>query len=219
MFPTTSVVYLAPFTDAFLFTETMNKARFWQQTDFYGVDLSGLSGESVDHHFGQPVVGCFDPRVLIAPAVEHLIDFSSVSMDELREFEIPFSFLCNYTGIMHGVAGWFDVVFRGNVSEVVLTTSPFGPKTHWYQIRFMFKNPLAINAGQTVTGVMKLVANNQRSYDVVIEAAIEGSVLAAGGEVKVSQKFLLQEQQYWYPTLPDPAVPVNPETNNLYTRQ
>jgi len=59
---------------------------------------------------------------------------------------------------------------------------------------------------------MVLNVNDQRSYHVVIEAAIQGS------NVTYQQSYQLHEQQYWYPNLPDPSVPVLPETNNLYTK-
>jgi len=139
MFPTTSTIYLAPFTDAGLYNETIAKVRFWEQRDFHGVDLSVLVPDAMVHHFGQPVVGCFDPRTLMAAATEFPINFMTVSVKELQAFEIPFRLTSNYTGIVHGIAGWFDVNFNGTDTHVCLTTSPFGPKTHWYQIRFLFK--------------------------------------------------------------------------------
>jgi type I protein arginine methyltransferase len=139
MFPSTSTIYLAPFTDQGLYTETVTKVRFWQQTDFHGVDLSALASDAMAHHFGQPVVGCFDPRILMAPSCEHVIDFETVTVEGLQAFAIPFRLTSTYTGVVHGLAGWFDVHFNGSDTQVNLTTSPFGAKTHWYQIRFLFK--------------------------------------------------------------------------------
>jgi len=46
-------MYLAPFTDALLFTETMGKARFWEQTTFHGVDLSPLYPDAKAEMFGK----------------------------------------------------------------------------------------------------------------------------------------------------------------------
>ena len=36
--------------------------------------------------------------------------------------------------IVHGIASWFDVVFPGTTEAVWLSTSPFAPLTHWYQV-------------------------------------------------------------------------------------
>lgn len=46
-------MFLAPFTDALLFTETMGKARFWEQTTFHGVDLTPLYPEAKAEMFGK----------------------------------------------------------------------------------------------------------------------------------------------------------------------
>jgi hypothetical protein len=46
-------MYLAPFTDALLFTVTMGKARFWEQTSFHGVDLSPLYPDAKAEMFGK----------------------------------------------------------------------------------------------------------------------------------------------------------------------
>lgn len=81
------------------------------------------------------------------------------------------------------------------------------------------QNPIGMNAGQALAGTLSLVANDQRSYDVTIDCELEGATLANGEHLKVHQTYLLHEQQYWYPTLPDPNIPVPPETHNLYARQ
>ena len=62
----------------------------------------------------------------------HTIDFNTVSIDELQYFEIPFSFPISKTGIIHGMAGWFDIQFKGSQDVIVLSTAPDAPLTHWY---------------------------------------------------------------------------------------
>jgi len=102
MYPSSSKIHLAPFTDSSLFMETMNKVRFWQQENFYSLDISCLIREALHQHFSQPVVGCFDPRSLLSPSVEKHIDFLTVSLEELRSFEIDLDFTAQYTGVIHG---------------------------------------------------------------------------------------------------------------------
>jgi len=210
MFPSSSKIFLAPFTDSFLYSETMSKVRFWHQEDFYGFNLSALSNHALNHHFAQPVVGCFDPRSLLSNPVEKKIDFMTVKLEQLREFSIETNFVSRYTGIVHGIAGWFEVNFEGSEVNASLTTSPYAPKTHWYQVRFLFKIPIAINVGQKLSGVMHLKANEQRSYNIRITLALEGT------SIFVNQEFSLHEQQYWYPNNLDQAGTMYPETFNLY---
>ncbi|KAJ3009997.1 hypothetical protein HKX48_007636 [Thoreauomyces humboldtii] len=162
MIPSSGSIYLAPFTDANLWTQTMAKVRFWQQTSFYGVDFTPLAQEARDEVFGQPVVGTFDSRILLAPAVSHFVDFETITMAELQDIVIPFSWNIPFTGILHGIAGWFDI----NLGGMILNTGPYADRTHWQQVRFLLK---AVNAYQTVKGWMRLTVNMSRSYDIVAE--------------------------------------------------
>jgi histone-arginine methyltransferase CARM1 len=46
-------IHCAAFTDDVLHAEIANKAIFWQQQKFFGVDLSSLFEASVDMYFSQ----------------------------------------------------------------------------------------------------------------------------------------------------------------------
>ncbi|CAG8844844.1 854_t:CDS:2, partial [Racocetra persica] len=143
-------IFLAPFSDAALWSETMGKARFWEQPSFYGVDLSALYPDAKDEMFGMPVVGSFDPRTLIAQANPggYVVDFYTVTMEELQDMTIPFIWQTSYTGIIHGIAGWFDLHFSPPPSvpsgnTIAMSTGPAAERTHWQQVRFLLKEPLA----------------------------------------------------------------------------
>ncbi|KAJ4870929.1 putative histone-arginine methyltransferase 1.4 [Raphanus sativus] len=56
MFPTVGRIHMAPFSDEFLFVEMANKALFWQQQNYYGVDLTPLYASAHQGYFSQPVV-------------------------------------------------------------------------------------------------------------------------------------------------------------------
>ena len=45
--PNKAIMFFAPFTDATLFSETIQKARFWENTNFYNVDFSPLAKDAV----------------------------------------------------------------------------------------------------------------------------------------------------------------------------
>ncbi|GJZ08967.1 probable histone-arginine methyltransferase 1.3 [Tanacetum coccineum] len=42
MFPSVGRIHMAPFSDEYLYVEIANKALFWQQQNYYGVDLTAL---------------------------------------------------------------------------------------------------------------------------------------------------------------------------------
>ncbi|KAK1877907.1 Histone-arginine methyltransferase CARM1 [Dissostichus eleginoides] len=155
MFPTIGDVHLAPFTDEQLYMEQFTKANFWYQPSFHGVDLSALRGAAVDEYFRQPIVDTFDIRILMA------------------KIEIPFKFHMMHSGLVHGLAFWFDVAFVGSSMTVWLSTAPTEPLTHWYQVRCLLQSPLFTKAGDTLSGTAVLMANKRQSYDISIVAQVD----------------------------------------------
>ncbi|KAJ3339769.1 hypothetical protein HDU83_007451 [Entophlyctis luteolus] len=117
MMPESGTIHLAPFSDAAFYAQTMAKARFWENTDFYGVDFSPLKSDAVDEAFEQVAVGVFNPSILIANKVSHCVDFRFCTVEELSDIVIPIDWISQYTGIMHGIAGWFDLDLCGVVIE------------------------------------------------------------------------------------------------------
>ncbi|NXP40407.1 CARM1 methyltransferase, partial [Leiothrix lutea] len=142
MFPTIGDVHLAPFTDEQLYMEQFTKANFWYQPSFHGVDLSALRGAAVDEYFRQPVVDTFDIRILMAKSVKYTVNFLEAKEGDLHRIEIPFKFHMLHSGLVHGLAFWFDVAFIGSIMTVWLSTAPTEPLTHWYQVRCLFQSPL-----------------------------------------------------------------------------
>ncbi|KAL6971281.1 putative histone-arginine methyltransferase 1.3, variant 2 [Sarracenia purpurea var. burkii] len=113
LFPTVGRIHMAPFSDEYLYVEIANKALFWQQQNYYGVDLTPLYGSAFQGYFSQPVVDAFDPRVLVAPAISHVINFASVKEEDLYEIDVPLKFIAAVGARIHGLACWFDVLFNG----------------------------------------------------------------------------------------------------------
>ncbi|KAJ2464107.1 hypothetical protein GGI02_005069 [Coemansia sp. RSA 2322] len=238
MLPSSGTIHLAPLSDAALWNETITKARFWQQDSFYGVDLNPYFAPAFDEFFSAPVVGCFSPTTLIGDSVQHEVDFLTVTLAELREFTIPIEWQVKYTGLMHGMAGWFDLAFVPPASSlhpgtapsaVYMSTSPQSPATHWQQVRLLLKQPLAVNAGQVIRGVIAMKVNSQRSYDISARVIAldeeEASALSSEGLLRLldSQKsrartalWYLHEQTYNYAYTGEPIEPSKPEAANLY---
>ena len=191
MFPATSTIRLAPFSDTTLYASIHEKAQFWETSSFYGVDLSSLAPAAVDHCFAQPIVGGVEPRTLMASACTFDIDFTRTRPEDLVSFDIPLDWTVQCTGVCHGLAAWFDVAFLGSAKSSVLSTGPETGRTHWHQVRLVFRNPVGLNRGQRVTGVARFRANDQRSYGIQVEMEVPGALSP------VEQHFCLHDQQYW----------------------
>uniref|UniRef100_A0A672MBH8 type I protein arginine methyltransferase n=1 Tax=Sinocyclocheilus grahami TaxID=75366 RepID=A0A672MBH8_SINGR len=163
MFPTQGDIHLAPFTDEQLYMEHHTRSNFWNQRCFYGVNLSGLHSSAVDEFFRQPIVDTFDMQILMARSVKYTINFLEAKEEDLHRLEIPFVFKLLQSGLIHGLAFWFDVAFVGSRMTVWLSTAPNEPLTQWYQVRCLLQTPLFAKMGQTLSGRVQLIANKR--YD------------------------------------------------------
>ncbi|XP_044740909.1 histone-arginine methyltransferase CARMER isoform X3 [Chrysoperla carnea] len=175
MFPTRGELHIAPFTDEALFMEQFNKANFWIQTCFHGVDLSSMRNAAKKEYFRQPIVDTFDVRICLSKSVRHVVDFLDAHETDLHNIDIPLEFHILESGPCHGLAFWFDVAFAGSTSLVWLSTAPTEPLTHWYQVRCLLERPLFAKQGQLLTGNVHLAANMRQSYDVTINLHLEGT--------------------------------------------
>ncbi|KAL2339034.1 hypothetical protein Fmac_013480 [Flemingia macrophylla] len=199
MFPAVGRIHMAPFTDEYLFIEIANKALFWQQQNYYGVDLTPLHGTAFQGYFSQPVVDAFDPRLLVAPPMFHVIDFTKIKEEELYEIDIPLRFIASMGTRVHGLACWFDVLFNGSTVQRWLTTAPGSPTTHWYQLRCVLSQPIYVMAGQEITGRLHLIAHNAQSYTIylTLSAKMWGPGAEQGGLLQTSScKLDLKEPYY-----------------------
>ena len=91
----------------------------------------------------------------------------------------PFSLICH-------------VLFDGTAHKVSLSTGPYTAGTHWYQCRLLMEAPIAVNAGQAVSGLLEFQANDKYSYDIKLTLRLEGTSIE-----KVAQ-FSLADQYFAY---------------------
>lgn len=56
--------------------------------------------------------------------------------------------------VVYGMCGWFEAQLSPNV---VLSTSPFAPATHWFQFHFPFSRPLEVVAHQPIDVRVEIV--------------------------------------------------------------
>ncbi|XP_026961582.1 histone-arginine methyltransferase CARM1-like isoform X4 [Sagmatias obliquidens] len=189
MFPTFGDIHLAPFSDEQLYLEHHSRANFWYQQCFYGVNLSSLQGAAVDEYFRQPIVDTFDIRILMARTVKYTVNFMDAEEADLHRVEIPFVFQIAQSGLIHGLAFWFDVAFVGSLVTVWLSTAPTEPLTHWYQVRCLLQTPLFAKEGETLSGRVLFVANKRQSYDIQIVALVNQTGLRSGNTLDLKNPF------------------------------
>ncbi|XP_054479436.1 histone-arginine methyltransferase CARM1 [Anoplopoma fimbria] len=189
MFPSYGDIHLAPFSDEQLYFEHHARASFWQQRNFYGINLNALHNAAVDEFFKQPIVDSFDVQILMARSVKHRINFKEAKEEDLHRMEIPFVFTLLQSGLVHGLAFWFDVAYSGSKSTVWLSTAPTEPLTRWYQVRCLLQTPLFAKLGQTLSGTVLLSANDRESYDIHITATVDQSGFRSGNVLDLKNPF------------------------------
>ncbi|EIE20922.1 S-adenosyl-L-methionine-dependent methyltransferase [Coccomyxa subellipsoidea C-169] len=216
MFPQTGRIHVAAFTDDLLYTEMVNKATFWQQNSFFGVDLSSLFQPALDGYFSQArppdghqvVVDAIDPRCLISAPMSHAVDFGSALENDLHDIVIPLHFPMAVPGNVHGVACWFDVLFDGSSSQRWLSTAPGVPTTHWFQLRCVLSQPLTVYPGAELHGELRLIAHKRQSYDIHLRLSVPSLAPGRVGSDawpclrQVTGKFDLKEPYYRQLTMP-----------------
>ncbi|KAK6138920.1 hypothetical protein DH2020_027335 [Rehmannia glutinosa] len=188
----------------------MRAALFWQQQNYYGVNLTPLHGTAFQGYFSQPVVDAFDPRLLVAPAISHVIDFTSANEEELYEIDIPLRFVSSVGTRVHGLACWFDVLFNGSTVQRWLTTAPGAPTTHWYQLRCVLSQPIYVMPGQEITGQFRMVAHKAQSYTLhlTLSAKMWGPGAEQGGILQTSSGKLDLKEPYYRMSQPQ-AYPMS----------
>jgi histone-arginine methyltransferase CARM1 len=63
LFPTSSTLFFIPFCDETLYKEQLNKISFWDNENFFGLNMSCLKEEAKNEKFRQPVIDVYDPSI------------------------------------------------------------------------------------------------------------------------------------------------------------
>ncbi|KAG1683782.1 hypothetical protein DVH05_024139 [Phytophthora capsici] len=106
-------------------------------------------------------------------------DLRSCTLDDIKEVKASFSMPISIMSRFGGIAGWFDVDFKGcpenpAEKEVTLTTSPFVQPTHWGQQVFPLYPPMQVCEGDVVVGDIAVMrrTDNQRLMNVKFDFRI-----------------------------------------------
>ncbi|XP_038067767.1 protein arginine N-methyltransferase 6-like [Patiria miniata] len=97
------------------------------------------------------------------------LDINTVTIEDLNRVEGSFQMTCDRTTNLTGIAVWFDAYFEAPSKDtVVLSTSPFSPRTHWNQAVLYREEGLPVQKGDVIKGSMTITPadRNERHLDV-----------------------------------------------------
>jgi protein arginine N-methyltransferase 1 len=132
----------------------------------------------------EPLVDTCDPKQLLSNSACILkADIYTCSKESL-DFDTPFELTFARDDYLHAFVTWFDVEFSRTTPKQRFSTGPRSQTTHWKQTVFYLDAPLAVSAGEKLTGKVttKRNAKNPRDLDIFVSYSFKGK--QAQAEVK-----------------------------------
>lgn len=167
LYPTQATIYVAPCTIPSLFND-------WNQVD--GVKMSVFAKKLREHKSTKPeIMSVKADDLLNEGSVLHWIDLKEVKSNELDLITFKEVVVAKKSGLHQGFCIWFDCLFPSdNYSKsIVLSTSPFEPKTHWKQCVIILPEAncedIEINSPIAFSIALKRNAQERRKYNIEVE--------------------------------------------------
>lgn len=171
LFPDKASMFICAIEDA----EYRNdKIDFWD--DVWGFNMKCMKEMALL----EPLVDVCDPKQIISnPAKFFDIDLYKVTKEEL-DFEAEFKLKFTQNNFAHALTAYFTVEFSETHTKINFSTGPRAQYTHWKQTVFYFHSPFPVNAGEELTGKVKVNRNakNPRDLDIQFVTSCVGKLCA-----------------------------------------
>ncbi|XP_058588334.1 protein arginine N-methyltransferase 2 isoform X5 [Neofelis nebulosa] len=159
IWPTTAALHLVPCSAD---RDYRSKVLFWDNA--YEFNLSALKSLAIKEFFSKPKYNhILKPEdCLSEPCTILQLDMRTVQIADLETMKGELRFEIRKAGTLHGFTAWFSVRFQSleeDEPQLMLSTGPFHPTTHWKQVLFMMDEPVSVLMGDVVTGSVVLQRN------------------------------------------------------------
>lgn len=167
LFPYLCKLYIAPCTLS---------SYFLHWSDVQGVQMNSFGIELRKLYAKKPKIMTIDSKNLLndgSCAYEMLLKY--ITIDELEKISYKLLTCSRVDGMYQGICIWFDVVFpcmnKLYSKEIILSTAPDKPKTHWKQTVLLMQDDIEVEEGSPIFGMitLKKSSNNSRFYDIEFE--------------------------------------------------
>ncbi|KAI4588936.1 hypothetical protein MJG53_003344, partial [Ovis ammon polii x Ovis aries] len=166
----------------FVMTATYHRAILQNHTDFRNIRLSTAGTSNVDVFV--LISTLQDEKVVLDVGCgSGILSFFAVQAGALRVYAVEAGSVAQY-------AEWFpdQLLFEEGVT-VWLSTAPTEPLTHWHQVRCLLQTPLLATEGETLSGRVLFVANEQQSYDIQIMVLVNQTGFRSGNTLSLKNPF------------------------------
>ncbi|XP_068659284.1 probable protein arginine N-methyltransferase 3 [Aristolochia californica] len=143
---------------------------FWENV--YGFDMSIIGKEVLEDATQLPIVDVVDSSDIVTGTsvlkTFDLVTMESSNVDFTSSFELEPKI--DGSGECYGIVLWFETAFTSRFCKempVVLSTSPYKPKTHWSQTILTFREPIAISSAGFVADTVADSSVGTESFPAV----------------------------------------------------
>jgi protein arginine N-methyltransferase 1 len=160
------------------------KIEFWNTV--WGFDMSCIKRLAML----EPLVDTVSPDAVASSTAALLtVDIQTVRKEDLT-FEAPFRVTMRRNDYVHALVAWFDIEFSHCHKPITFSTGPHAKYTHWKSTVFYLDETLPAEAGDAITGALRMRPNarNHRDLDLEIDYAWRGQ----HGEAAKTQAFRLR---------------------------
>jgi protein arginine N-methyltransferase 1 len=176
LIPSWLELYLAPVE-----AETVwnNLLGFWGG-GLYGMDFSPVAVDAISMRH---VIDCSSASFLADSAM--ISRFSLYEIEDATEvFEFKTEFTIEKEGVLHGLVGYFKA---GLSQDVVLSTAPDAPLTHWMQVFLPVKGLVKVEKGDVVSCTVKIKRGSFWYWKAVVHR--DGVEVDRSGQVDLAISF------------------------------
>ena len=170
IFPSRASLYACPSNLNGLFEQEVD---FWDTV--YGFDFSVVKQVVLQNKQQSPQILCVDHSELISDAsMVKQFDLMNVTLEDIKKFDSKFFTSSIEKSICRGIVLWFNCEFRTELeaeNNLVLSTAPKCPATHWKQTVIVLPTKITLEAGDVIGFGIKLSqsATNHRHYNIHVE--------------------------------------------------
>jgi len=167
--PDRAKIFLAPISMDLFY---QSKFDFWNE--IYGFDFSPVIPLAMKQALSKPEISIVSSdQILSSPLIVEEIDLYTVVPEYIQNIYKVLSFIPEKDGNLHGFCCWFTVEFEGELegSNVILSTAPGDPDTHWKQTVFLLPKTIQANKGVPIHCRIQFSIDEQntRRYNVILE--------------------------------------------------
>jgi len=181
IFPDEANLYVACIEDGDYKEE---KIEYW--TNVYGFNFSCIQNMA----YREPLVDIVNAdSVVSSPSKVLTLNLNTCKVEDLT-FLSNFSCKIQRNDYVHAFIAWFDISFSCCHKPIYFSTSPSSKYTHWKQTVFYLKETLTVNAGDVISGNLKVSPNskNERDIDIEIHVDFDGKYQS----LHTSQQYILR---------------------------